>query len=82
MMCYRAPSAVELHRMLTIEQVAELTTLSPDSIKRHHADKFDSSGRAVRASRLGDALRDRHTHGGDLRQPPRRGANRRWGDHH
>ena len=34
------PSAVELHKMLTIEQVAELTTLSPDSIKRHHADKI------------------------------------------
>ena len=32
------PSAVELHKMLTIEQVAELTTLSPDSINRHHAD--------------------------------------------
>ena len=32
------PSAIELQKMLTIEQVAQLTTLSPDSINRHHAD--------------------------------------------
>jgi hypothetical protein len=50
------PSAVELHKMLTIEQVAELTTLSPDSIKRHHADKIRQLGPRRQGIRLGDAL--------------------------
>jgi hypothetical protein len=42
--------------MLTIEQVAELTTLSPDSIKRHHADKIRQLGPRRQGIRLGDAL--------------------------
>ena len=50
------PSAVELHKIITLEQVAELTTLSPDSIKRHHADKIRHLGPRRHGIRLGDAL--------------------------
>jgi hypothetical protein len=50
------PSAVELRKILTLEQVTELTTLSADSLKRHHADKILHLGPRRRGMRLGDAL--------------------------
>ena len=50
------PSAVELRKVLTLEQVSELTTLSADSLKRHHADKILHLGPRRRGMRLGDAL--------------------------
>jgi hypothetical protein len=44
----------ELDRIISLEQVEEVSTLSPESIKRHHADKL------VRLSpnRVGMRLRD------------------------
>ena len=50
------PSAVELRKILTLEQVSELTTLSADSLKRHHADKIRRLGPRRLGMRLGDAL--------------------------
>ena len=50
------PSAVELRKILTLEQVTELTTLSADSLKRHHADKIRRLGPRRLGMRLADAL--------------------------
>jgi hypothetical protein len=50
------PSAVELKKILTLDQVTELTTLSADSLKRHHADKIRRLGPRRLGMRLGDAL--------------------------
>ena len=40
----------------TLERVTELTTLSADSLKRHHADKIRRLGPRRLGMRLGDAL--------------------------
>ena len=50
------PSAIELRKILTLEQVTELTTLSADSLKRHHADKIRRLGPRRLGMRLADAL--------------------------
>jgi hypothetical protein len=49
-------SAIELRKILTLEQVAELTTLSADSLRRHHADKIRRLGPRRLGMRLADAL--------------------------
>ena len=49
-------SAIELRKILTLEQVTELTTLSADSLRRHHADKIKRLGPRRLGMRLGDAL--------------------------
>ena len=40
---------LELLKIITLERVTELTTLSVDSLKRHHAGKVSASARAVSA---------------------------------
>ena len=47
---------LELLKIITLEQVTELTTLSADSLKRHHADKVRRLGPRRLGMRLGDAL--------------------------
>jgi len=49
-------SAIEFRKILTLEQVTELTTLSADSLRRHHADKIRRLGPRRLGMRLGDAL--------------------------
>jgi hypothetical protein len=51
----RWPSA-DPNRVLTLLEVTGLTTLSPDSLKRHHADKLLYLSRRRLGMRLGDAL--------------------------
>jgi hypothetical protein len=48
--------ALELRRIITLERVTKLTTLSADSLKRHHADKIKRLGPRRLGMRLGDAL--------------------------
>ena len=48
--------ALDLRRIITLERVTELTTLSADSLKRHHADKIRRLGPRRLGMRLGDAL--------------------------
>ena len=47
---------LELRKMLTLEQVTALTTLSADSLKRHHSDKIKRLGPRRLGMTLGDAL--------------------------
>ena len=47
---------LELLKIITLEQVTELTTLSADSLKRHHAGKVRRLGPRRLGMRLGDAL--------------------------
>jgi hypothetical protein len=51
-----ALSAIELNRMLPLEKVAELTSLSVDSIKRHYPHLIRHLSPRRQAIRLGDAL--------------------------
>lgn len=47
---------LELRKIITLERVTELTTLSEDSLKRHHADKIRRLGPRRLGMRLADAL--------------------------
>src|SRR4051794_12357048 len=47
---------LELLKIVTLERVTELTTLSADSLKRHHAGKVRRLGPRRLGMRLGDAL--------------------------
>jgi hypothetical protein len=47
---------LELLKIITLERVTELTTLSVDSLKRHHADKIRRLGPRRLGMCLGDAL--------------------------
>jgi hypothetical protein len=47
---------LELRKIITLERVTELTTLSADSLKRHHSDKIKRLGPRRLGMRLGDAL--------------------------
>jgi hypothetical protein len=47
---------LELRKIITLERVTELTTLSEDSLKRHHADKILHLGPRRLGMRLADAL--------------------------
>jgi hypothetical protein len=46
----------ELDKIISLEQVEEVSTLSPDSIKRHHADKLIRLSPRRFGMRLRDAL--------------------------
>jgi hypothetical protein len=50
------PSAIELRKILTLEQVTELTTLSADSLRRHHSHRIRRLGPRRLGMTLGDAL--------------------------
>ena len=56
------PSAVELRKVLTLEQVTVLTTLSADSLKRHHADRILHLGPRRLRHAPGRRARHRHIH--------------------
>jgi hypothetical protein len=45
-----------LRKIILLEQVTELTTLSVDSLKRHHADKIKRLSPRRLGMSLGDAL--------------------------
>ena len=47
---------LELRKIITLERASELTTLSADSLKRHHADKIRRLGPRRLGMRLADAL--------------------------
>jgi hypothetical protein len=47
---------LELRKIIPLAQVTELTTLSEDSLKRHHADKIKRLSPRRLGMRLGDAL--------------------------
>lgn len=47
---------LELRKVLTLAQVSEITSLSEDSLKRHHADKIKRLGPRRLGMTLGDAL--------------------------
>jgi hypothetical protein len=47
---------VDLQRILSLNEVEELTSLSHDSLKRHHADKIVSLSPRRVGMKLGDAL--------------------------
>jgi hypothetical protein len=49
-------SELELHKIIPLAKVTELTTLSADSLKRHHADKIKRLSPRRLGMRLGDAL--------------------------
>jgi hypothetical protein len=49
-------SELELRKIIPLAQVTELTTLSADSLKRHHADKIKRLSPRRLGMRLADAL--------------------------
>jgi hypothetical protein len=52
----RGASHLELERFISIAEVAELTGLSQDSVRRHHRDKIRKLSPRRLGMRLGDAL--------------------------
>lgn len=47
---------LERQRLIPLAQAAEITSLSQDSLRRHHKDKIRKIGPRRLAMRLGDAL--------------------------
>ena len=58
---------LELRKIITLERVTELTTLSEDSLKRHHADKNPPPRPAQVGHAARGRARHRHTYIGDLK---------------
>jgi hypothetical protein len=51
---FKLPPALELDRIISLQEAEKVSSLSPDSWKRHHADKVV----ALSPRRLGVRLRD------------------------
>ena len=47
---------LERQRLIPLAQAAEITSLSQDSLRRHHRDKIRKIGRRRLAMRLADVL--------------------------
>jgi hypothetical protein len=47
---------IELRKIIPLKRVTELTSLSKDSLKRHHADKIRRLSPRCQGMSLGDAL--------------------------
>jgi len=53
---FKLPSALELDRIITLQEAEEVSSLSVDSWKRHHSDKVVELSPRRRGVRLRDAL--------------------------
>jgi hypothetical protein len=51
---FKLPPGLELDRIITLQEAEKISSLSPDSWKRHHADKVVE----LSPRRLGVRLRD------------------------
>jgi hypothetical protein len=57
----KLPAGRELDRIVTMQEAEEISTLSEDSLKRHHGDKIIKLSPRRLGMRLGDALNLRKT---------------------
>jgi hypothetical protein len=53
---FKLPPALELERIINLQDAEEVSSLSVDSLKRHHADKLVELGPRRLGMRLRDAL--------------------------
>jgi len=58
---FKLPPALELDRIISLQEAEKVSSLSVDSWKRHHADKVVELSPRRRGVRLGDALLLRKT---------------------
>lgn len=53
---FKLPAELVLEQIITLQEAKEVSSLSPDSLKRNHAEKIMELGPHRLGIRLGDAL--------------------------